>query len=1018
MSAPGAPARGGGCGSVRRFAPAGPGWAAFWTAAARALAPWLAAPGGAPVAIVVPRGALVGPLQRALRAVLAPPGRAWAPPPIRPLPQWADDLAPAVPVDALARTLGLLQVLDEAMPDSLPGRSPTDRLSFAAGLLDVLDAFAQAGAAGRLADPAWVAAAVEAFGSPAAAERLRDDLALVGRIADALAPSDGDPIAQGIARMKAVGAEWARRGTRVVWLAWQPPEPLEAVLLAELDARLPAPRLLRLEPDWSALGEAAPLLRAAWPERFDGPERPLRERRLRWREAPAGPQPAILHASDREREAQLAAEWVHRQLAGRPGSTPGPASGPAAPAPAARSRGSPSPVASSLPAAPSPAASSPAASSPAAPPPAAPSPAASSPAASSPAASSPAASSPAASSPAASSPAAPPPAAPSPAASSPAAPPRLAIVALDRWLARRVRALLERAGVLIDDREGWLLSTTVAATAAMGWLDAVASDGYYDDLLGWLDSRFVRPPAHRALRDWIERRATRNRYLRGWDGLAGAVEAPAPDGIQLLVEMARQQRRPQPLQAHLARLDVALRWTGATRRLAADAAGRQLLGLLDALRRAAAAPGHARALPFAEFRALLAMVLERHRFFGAIDSPVELLTPIDAAGRDFDAVLVLGASDGALPAPPSPLPLVNEPLRAMLGLPTAATLAGAQQRDLALLLTFATSSAMTCRTDPSDGTRPSPWVERLEAILSDDPMHERLSQPGVVRALLSAPATRPAVALGALPASLPVGGIERLVACPFRFLAQDGWRLREPRQAVDVPGVRERGELVHEILDVFHKAAQARGLVPQAGTRDALRTMLLEATDAVAGRELAAGGGTLGEIAEWRATLDAYLDWAIGDATAGWRWAAGEQDGSATLGWADAGGKPRSLRIDGRLDRLDRGMEGLRIVDYKLGALDRLKRIAAAPDQAAQLVLYAWIASAQGAVAATGYLSLRRDGVRWVPLDAPAEAVLAGWRDRLPAYLARIDDGEPLIASGTECGHCASRGLCRKGHWT
>jgi len=1010
MSAPDPPVPAQACGSARRFAPAGPGWAAFWMAAARAIAAWPGAAGGSEVAIVVPRGALVGPLQRALRAVLAPSGRAWAPPPIRPLSQWADDLAPAVPVDALARTLGLLQVLDEAMPDSLPGRAPADRLSFAAGLLEVLDAFAQAGAAGRLADPAWVAAAVEAFGSPAAAERLRDDLVLVGRIAEALAPSDGDPVAQGIARMKAVAAEWARRGTRVIWLAWQPPEPLEAVLLAELEVRLPASRLLRLEPDWAALGEAAPLLRAAWPERFGGPERPLRERRQRWRLSPVGPQPAILHASDREREAQLAAEWVHRQLSGCSGPDQGPAAGLAS--------AIVSPSSSLTPSLPSPAtATATGTATGAATATGTATGTATRAATATGTATGAATATGTATGAAIATGTATETGTATATATSAAAPLRLAIVALDRWLARRVRALLERAGVLIDDREGWLLSTTVAATAAMGWLDAVASDGYYDDLLGWLDSRFVRPPAHRTLRDWIERRATRHRYLRGWDGLAGGADGPAPEGIRELVEMARQQRRPQPLHAHLARLDAALHWTGATRRLAADAAGRQLLGLLESLRRAASAPGHARALPFAEFRALLAMAFERHRFFGAIDSPVEMLTPIDAAGRDFDAVLVLGAADGVLPAPPSPLPLVNEPLRAMLGLPTAPALAAARQRDVALLLALASSSAMTCRTDPSDGTRPSPWVERLEAIVADGPLHERVSQPGVVRPILSAPARRPAVALGGLPPSVPVGGIERLVACPFRFLAQDGWRLREPRQALDVPGVRERGELAHEILDGFHKAAHERGLVPQPGTRDALRIMLLEVTDAVAGRELAAGGGTLGEIAEWRATLDAYLDWAIEDAAAGWRWIAGEQDGSATVEWADPDGGTRRLRIDGRLDRLDRGSAGLRIVDYKLGARDRLKRIAAAPGRAAQLALYAWIASTQGAVAASGYLSLRRDGVAWVPLDAPAGEVLAEWRDRLPGYLARIDGGEPLIASGTECDHCASRGLCRKGHW-
>jgi ATP-dependent helicase/nuclease subunit B len=574
--------------------------------------------------------------------------------------------------------------------------------------------------------------------------------------------------------------------------------------------------------------------------------------------------------------------------------------------------------------------------------------------------------------------------------------------------------------VLIDDREGWLLSTTVSASAAMGWLDAVAGDGYYDDLLGWLDSRFVRPRDHRALRDWIERRATRNRYLRGWEGLRGAAsgaDGAAPGGVAELIEAARLQRRAQPLQAHLDRLDATMRWAGAPRRLATDAAGRQLLGLLDALRRAAAAPGHARALPFAEFRALLAMLLERHRFFGAIDSPIEMLTPIDAAGRDFDAVLVLGAADGVLPSPPPPLPLVNEPLRAMLGLPTAASLAAAQQRDLALLLALPVASAVTCRTDPTDGIRPSPWVERLGAILCDAPLHDRVELPGVFRTVTPARAARPAVAIGAMPASVPVGGIERLVACPFRFLAQDGWLLREPREAVDVPGVRERGELVHEILERFHAQTHALGLVPHPGTRETLRALLVETTETVSARDLATGGGTLGEIAEWRATLEAYLDWAIEDAAGGWRWLAGEQSGSADVAWESPDG-PRSLRIDGRLDRLDRGPEGLRIVDYKLGAPDRLKRIAGAPDQAAQLVLYAWMASAHGTVAASGYLSLRRDAVGWVPLAEPAADVLDRWRAMLPAYLARIDGGEPLSASGAECGHCASRGLCRKGHWS
>jgi ATP-dependent helicase/nuclease subunit B len=905
---------------TRRFAPRAPGWRAFWGAAAEALADWTERePGVAPV-VVVPRGSLVSPLRRALQQRAGAVGRPWAPPVIRSPMQWADLLAPARPVDGLARTLGLLQALDDVMPERQHARTPAERLSFAGGLLEVLDAFSLAGAAGRLDDPAWVARVAAAFGSPTAEARLRDDLALLARIAAGAADGGHDPVAQGVERMRRVADAWARSGARVAWIAWQPPDPLEAVLLRTLEDRSPPGRLLRLEPDWAALGAAVPLLRAAWPECFDAPPRPLRERRQRWRASPDGPRPLILHAGDREREAQLAAQWVHATLqralsAGRPA-------------------------------------------------------------------------------------------------------PRLAIVALDRWLARRVRAILERAGILLDDHEGWLLSTTVAATAAMGWLDAVASDGYYDDVLNWLDSRYVRPPGGRELRAWVEQRATRHRWLRGWEGLRGGPEADGPpEAVARLIELAAAQGRPQTLRSHLDRLEQAMRWASSPRRLAADAAGRQLLSLLEALRRAADGPAHARSLSFAEFRALLALTLERHRFFGAIESPVELLTPIDAAGRDFDGVLVLGAADGALPSLPPPLPMVNEPLRTMLGLPTAIGTAARQQRDLALLLSLADTAAITCRTDPSDGTRPGPWVERIEAIVDDRPLAERIDRPGRERTLVPTPSTRPAVALAAVPARLSVGGVERLVACPFRFLAQDGWRLREPDEPVDVPGVRERGQLVHEILERFHAAAHAAGLAFSPGGRDGVRALLLEVTASVAERELRAGGGTLGELAEWRATLDAYVTWAIGDAAHGWRWKAGEQDGHADVGWDGPGGA-RTVRIEGRLDRLDEGPSGLRIVDYKLGSPDRLRKIASAPDTAAQLALYAWFASAQGGVSESGYLSLRREEVRWVPLAKDTAEVLDAWREAMPRYLARIDAGTPMVASGSECGHCASRGLCRKGHWT
>ena len=953
----------------QRFAPLQPGAPAFWLAAADGIADWIADWIGesgdsvhTPMAIVVPGGSLVAPLQTALAERTGRAGRAWAPPPIRPLDQWLLQWAPVAPssvLDGLARTLALLQALDEALPERLAQHSVGERFAFADGLQQVLDALTLAGVQGRLNDPEWLAEVASRFGSPAAHEQLGEDLRLLARLQGLLGDAASAEIEREISRVSRLADLWVAAGTRVAWIAWQPPTPFEAMLLDSLSARLPPGHLRQLTPDWWALGGQAPLLQAAWPEFVGGlhgdapdpdlqedalPQRSLRERRLAWQRQPVGPIPEILHADDREREAQLAAHWVHRRLA------------------ADVARGQP--------------------------------------------------------------------------------PGRIAIVVLDRWLARRVRALLERAGVLIDDREGWLLSTTVAASAVMGWLDAVASDGHYDALLGWFDSPFVRPDVRPddqgAMRAWVERCATRHGYLRGWLGLrrgaaqgaatASAVQDPLgnappapPAALDRLLDAASAQRRHQPLRDHLDRLGQVLGWVGARQRLAADEAGRQVLAMLDSLRRAGAQADHDRVLSPAEFRGLLAAVLERHRFHGDVTSPVQLLLPAQAAGQHFDSVLIMGAAEGVLPAPAPALALVNQPLRLMLGLPTAASSAACQQRDLVLLLALARESAISCRTDPGDGTRPSPWVERLEAIAADGPMSERILLPGQARQIKATPAKQPSPSLARLPDSLPVGSIERLLDCPFRFLAQDGWRLREPPEAVDQPGRRERGQWVHDILERFHAEASARAIPFEPSARDALQALLVGITDELADREMASGAGTLGELAEWRASLEGYLDWSIIDAAGGWRFVAGEQAGALEVQWNDERG-PRSVRLEGRLDRLDQGGAGLRVVDYKLGSPQRLQGIAAHPDRAAQLALYGLIASRQGPVDKVGYLTLQREGTQWLPLGGagtdPVDVLIAPWRQQLPAYFERIDRGAPMPAIGSECVYCPVRGICRKGHWS
>ena len=596
--------------------------------------------------------------------------------------------------------------------------------------------------------------------------------------------------------------------------------------------------------------------------------------------------------------------------------------------------------------------------------------------------------------------------------------PRVAIVALDRWLARRVRALLERAGVLIDDRQGWLLSTTVASTPLMAWLDLVEGGGRRADLLAWLEAHFVASSETRALRAWIERRSQTGEP-RGWAGwLTAAPEGEAPPALlHTLAEQAREQGRPQSLRSHLDTLATLLRGLGVERSLAADEAGRQVLAALEGLRRAVGRTPDPRPLAVGDLRALLARVLEQRRFIGAIESPVQMLSLEEAAGRAFEAVLILGASAQALPATPLVLPLVNEPLRALLRLPTAASLARAQQRDLSLLLSTCPRVALSCRSDGVHTSHPSPWVERLHQVAEGKALEEQVADPRARHRLHARPLTRPGQALRRLPEAVSVTAIEHLVDCPFRFLVSDGWRLRAPQDPSLVPGARERGDLVHQILEGFHRACAEQGLPFESSSRPALRAVLEAVTTAVSTPLLAQQEGLLGELTEWQAMREAYLDWALADAAAGWRFQDAEREGRVRIDWGGEAAA-RSLEIKGRLDRVDQGPQGLRVLDYKLGDPSRLRQRVKDPLQAAQLALYAWMLDDTAPVSVSAYLSLRRDAITPVELPEPTETVLDRWKTILPATLSRIEAGEPLVALGARCENCPARGLCRMGHWS
>ena len=117
---------------------------------------------------------------------------------------------------------------------------------------------------------------------------------------------------------------------------------------------------------------------------------------------------------------------------------------------------------------------------------------------------------------------------------------RIALVPQDRVVARRLRALLERADIVVSDETGWKLSTTRAAAVIHTWMELVSAGGEIAPLLDFLKSPFVRHPAldEPASRHALERALVKLGHSGSWSSVVEAVAA-LPDVKALVDAIAR-----------------------------------------------------------------------------------------------------------------------------------------------------------------------------------------------------------------------------------------------------------------------------------------------------------------------------------------------------------------------------------------------------------------------------------------------------------------------------------------------
>lgn len=600
----------------------------------------------------------------------------------------------------------------------------------------------------------------------------------------------------------------------------------------------------------------------------------------------------------------------------------------------------------------------------------------------------------------------------------------VALIATDRELVRRVRALLARHAVDIADETGWRLSTTRAAALVMGLLRAARHDAATDEIVAALKAAAPSHTGHDAI-ERIEAVVRREGWTRRRRVRAGAFDA---DGAALwrrtidALEALAAGGRLRPLAEWLAALRVTIDAVAPLAALGtprADPALVQLTRVLYLDWAPADLPPFT--LGFDAFVQWVDDALEQATYTPpspGVQAPV-VITPMGRAVlRPFAAVVVPACDDEHLATAFPPDPLLGDALAGELGLPTAAQQRDAQRRTFSLLLRQPQVSLLRRRSAGDEPLGASALVDafavRWRRASGREPSAWR--DPRIDVPVASHPTPRPAPQPRRVPTRLSASGIEALRACPYRFFSRVVLGLREADELMDDPEKRDYGSWLHAVLHRFHEARPDPR--EPAADAEALRRIALEEREA---RGLD-DGGFLPYAATFDRFVDLYVQWLRAREAEDWRWRDGEVELAARP--AGLGG----VELVGRIDRIDvatspeRGAAAAALIDYKTGSVQRLQAAARDRLEDTQLAVYSALAQASGNVACpvrAYYLALddprQLHLVEHADVQATAQTLLEGLAGELERM--RAGAGLPALGEGATCEYCEARGLCRRDDW-
>lgn len=619
----------------------------------------------------------------------------------------------------------------------------------------------------------------------------------------------------------------------------------------------------------------------------------------------------------------------------------------------------------------------------------------------------------------------------------------IGIVSSDRLLTRRIRAVLEDAGITADDLGGWALSTTSAATIVEILLDAIETNFRNEHLFDLLTNPFLADNYQHSTYlkqvNHLRHQVAGNRSVTrgGISPYISFIESGDPDtqnnelvdvlrniqsASKTLLSFSYQNETElhqfaKQLQQLLIKINIASR-------LNDDEAGQILLSTLE--NSSQSIQDTTLQLSWKECRQWLQDLLE-HSYF----APTQVDQRVTLCGFDhidfmqFSAVIVAGVEQTRLHGTTGSRTFFNEKVRKELGLQTANEAEAIKFVRFRQLLAQNDNILLSAETEcRGEAQEISPWIKVLE-LFSQQAFEQTLQNP-ILDYLLSqqqfnnsavdpnATASRrpsPATPEDLLPPTVSATQYQTLIDCPYQYFAKYLLDIT-PEESADELDAAEFGRLVHQCLLEFHfdpaGKPKYRRIDLNANAHGALIDRLTEISTDVFARTAYPDAIKQGWLQRWLSNIPSYIDWSIDREE--WQPQQGELVCSTALTTATT--------LQGQIDRLDTNNNNeAALIDYKTGTI--ASKTSVMQGETVQLPFYALLTDK---LVRAEYLELgKAEGVTTkVSLNKQDLEELSHLHyQRLTQIINELSNNTllPALGSGRVCELCNYQGFCRKAHW-